>query len=49
MSIKKDEYFFYPSNKCLKGTATLMISILYQRKLYEPGILTQVSSKSVEK
>ena len=33
----------------LKGTATLMISMFYQKKLYEPWILIQVSSKSVEK
>ena len=33
----------------LKGTATLMISLFYQKDLYEPWILIQVSSKSVEK
>ena len=33
----------------LKGTATLIINMLYQKELYEPWILTQVSSKSVEK
>ena len=33
----------------LKGTATLMISMFYQKELYEPLILIQVSSKSVEK
>ena len=32
----------------LKGTATLMISMCYQKELYEPRILIQVSSKSVE-
>ena len=35
--------------KKLKGTATLMISMFYQKELYEPWILIQVSSKSVEK
>ena len=34
---------------CLKGTATLMISMFYQKELYRPWILIQVSSKSVEK
>ena len=34
---------------CLKGTATLMISMFYQKELYEPWILIQVSSKSDEK
>ena len=33
----------------LKGTATLMIIMFYQKELYEPWILIQVSSKSVEK
>ena len=33
----------------LKGTATLMVSMFYQKELYEPWILIQVSSKSVEK
>ena len=33
----------------LKGTATLMISMFYQKELYEPWILIQVSSKLVEK
>ena len=33
----------------LKGTATLMISMFYQKELYEPWVLIQVSSKSVEK
>ena len=33
----------------LKGTATLMISMFYQKELYEPRILIQISSKSVEK
>ena len=33
----------------LKGTVTLMISMFYQKELYEPWILIQVSSKSVEK
>ena len=33
----------------LKGTATLMISMFYQKELYERLILIQVSSKSVEK
>ena len=32
----------------LKGTATLMISMFYQQELYEPWLLIQVSSKSVE-
>ena len=35
--------------KELKGTATLMISMFYQKELYKPWILIQVSSKSVEK
>ena len=33
----------------LKGTATLMISMFYQKELYEPWVLIQVSTKSVEK
>ena len=33
----------------LRGTATLMISIFYKRKLCKPWILIPVSSKSVEK
>ena len=33
----------------LKGTATLMINIFYQKELHIPWILIQVSSKSVEK
>ena len=33
----------------LKGTATLIISMFYQKELCEPWILIQVSSKSVEK
>ena len=33
----------------LKGTATLMISMFHQKELYEPWILIQVSSKSIEK
>ena len=33
----------------LKGTATLMISMFYQKLLHEPWILIQVSSTSVEK
>ena len=33
----------------LKGTATLMISMFYQKELYEPRILIQVSPKLVEK
>ena len=33
----------------LKGTATLITSMLYLKELYEPWILIQVSSKSVEK
>ena len=33
----------------LKGTATLIISMFYQKELYEPWILIQLSSKSVEK
>ena len=32
----------------LKGTAILMISMFYQKELYEPWILIQVSSKWVE-
>ena len=35
-------------NLSLKGTATLMISMFYQKELYEPCILIQVSSKSVK-
>ena len=33
----------------LKGTATLMISIVYKNELCKPLILIYVSSKSVEK
>ena len=33
----------------LKGTLTLMIRMIYQKGLYKPRILIQVSSKSVEK
>ena len=33
----------------LKGAATLIIIIFYQKKLNEPLILIQVSYKSVEK
>ena len=33
----------------LKGTATLIISAFYMKKLSEPCILIPVSSKSVEK
>ena len=33
----------------LKGTATLMITILYMKDLNKPIILIPVSSKSVEK
>ena len=33
----------------LKKTATLMISMFYQKELYEPWVLIQVSSKSVKK
>ena len=33
----------------LKGTATLVISMFYMKELFEPLILIQVSSKSVEK
>ena len=33
----------------LKGTAILMISKFYMKKLYEPWILIPVLSKSVEK
>ena len=33
----------------LKGTATLIISKFNQKELYEPWILIQLSSKSVEK
>ena len=33
----------------LKGIASLMISMFNQKELYEPCILTQLSSKSVEK
>ena len=32
----------------LKGTATLMISMFYQKELFDPWILTQVLSKSVK-
>ena len=32
----------------LKGTATLMRSMFYQKELYESCILIQVSSKSIE-
>ena len=39
----------YPAYQELKGTATLMISMFYQKELYEPWILIQVSSKSGEK
>ena len=35
--------------KMLKGTATLMISMFYMKKLSEPWSLIPVSSKSVEK
>ena len=44
-------YLFVPSvlGLLLKGTATLMISMFYQKDLYDPCILIQVSSKSVEK
>ena len=35
--------------RLLKGTATLMINMFYQKELYEPWILIQVSSKSDEK
>ena len=37
------------SGCCLKGTATLMISIFYMKERYEPLIFIPVSSKSVEK
>ena len=37
------------SHHLLMGTATLTISIFYQKELYEPWILMQVSSKSVQK
>ena len=33
----------------LKGTATLMITVLYMKDINKPGILIPVSSKSVEK
>ena len=33
----------------LKGTAALIISMFYQKELFEPWILIQVSSKSIEK
>ena len=33
----------------LKGTATLMISMYYQKEIYDPLILIQVSSKSVQR
>ena len=36
-------------NYPLKGTATLIISMFYQKELYKPSILIQVSSESVEK
>ena len=35
-------------SKTLKGTATLMISMFYQKELCEPCILIQASSKSSE-
>ena len=45
--------FFLPASRIviqdLKGTATLMISMFYQKELYEPWILIQISSKLVEK
>ena len=37
------------SGQVMKGTAALMISMFYQKEIYEPGILIQVLSKSVEK
>ena len=37
------------NNLTLKGTAALMISMFYQKELYEPWILKQVSSKLVKK
>ena len=40
---------FMMCSAALKGTATLMISMFYQKELLEPWILIQVSSKSVEK
>ena len=40
---KKVEFSF------LKGTATLMISMLYTKDLNKPCILIPVSSKSVDK
>ena len=39
----------YTHKPSLKGTATLMISMFYQKELFEPRILIQVPSKSVEK
>ena len=39
----------WDSLSILKGTATLMISMSYQKELYEPCLFIQVSSKSVEK
>ena len=44
-----DVTLFPLKNSKLKGTATLMISMFYQKELYEPRILIQVSSKSVDK
>ena len=51
-----DHYFLFifPFSTCtritaLKGTATLIISMFFQKELYKPWILIQVSSKSVEK
>ena len=39
----------YSDDISLKGTATLMVTMFYQKWLYEPRILLQVSSESVEK
>ena len=42
------QYLHFRSNP-LKGTATLIISMFYQKELCEPRILIQASSKLVEK
>ena len=39
----------YMQASCLKGTATLLITIFYMKDLNKPCILIPVSSKSVEK
>ena len=53
IALQKEHCFFGNSISSkmgiLKGTAALMISMFYQKELYEPWILKQVSSKLVEK